>query len=61
MLDAGAGQAAVAGASQAVPSDVLREGGLDAGADGVSALPLLGLPVEPVQAWLLWSAAIGPS
>ena len=48
VLDVGTGQAPVTGAAQAVGPDVLRERGLDAGADRLAALPLLGPLVESV-------------
>ncbi|WP_405639185.1 hypothetical protein [Streptomyces sp. NBC_00019] len=43
------GEAALAGTSQTVGLDVLRERGLDAVMDRVAVLPLLGLLVEPVS------------
>lgn len=48
VLHVSAGQASIAASAQAVSSYVLREGGLGAGADRVSMLPLFGLLVEPV-------------
>ena len=48
MLDVDAGQAAVAGTSQPVEPDALREGGLETDADCMAALSFFGLLIEPV-------------